>query len=136
MSHQARRRPTRLFAGLFGVGVLLGLGACAGLDQRPATTSQQQFAANWQEHSKPLLNHGPWFSPGTTAWFVPSILPRGTYRVISRNGNDARLIDGYRFEVDTNPGKEIRLLLPAGYSRVEALEEKYVIETKSARATP
>jgi hypothetical protein len=56
---------------------------------------------------------------------VPNILPRGSYRVISRRGGSVQLIDGYRFEVD-EINKEIRLLLPPVYSNVEAVEEKYV----------
>ena len=67
---------------------------------------------------------------------VPSILPRGTYQLISRDGDNARLIDGYRFEVDGTLGKEMLLLLPPASGRVEALDERYVVNPRSARAAP
>lgn len=106
----------------------LGLGACAGtgpLAHKPAVTDSQ-FAAGWQEHVHPLYNRGRGLAPGTTDWWVPTILPRGNYVVIVRNGKGAELVDGYGFDVDHNVWRDIHLMLPAGYHDVEALEEKYV----------
>ncbi|MFZ6647898.1 hypothetical protein ACO0LO_19390 [Undibacterium sp. TJN25] len=120
--------------------VLLALGACATPAQQAAapatapatgTADAAQFAADWSEHTKPLYNYGPGISPGTTSWWVPSILPRGTYRVIRRVGGQPQLVDGYKFEVDSSPMKEIRLMLPVQYSNVEALDEKYVLDSKT-----
>ncbi|MES2070082.1 MAG: hypothetical protein V4488_07020 [Pseudomonadota bacterium] len=120
-----------LCTGLLGASLLLGLGGCASPAQKAHTPmTSEQFTADWREHSKPLINQGPGLSPGTTSWRVPAILGRGYYRVIKRSGEHAELIDGYRFEVDANPGKEINLMLPAYYNNVEALNEKYVIDLK------
>ena len=133
MSTQARKRAARVSSVcLLGAALLLGVGACAGPDQKAPPASSQQFAANWQAHSTPLINRGAGIHPGTTTWMVPGTLPRGTYEVISRNGDNAKLIDGHRFEVDGDPGKEVRLLLPLGYGRVEALDEKYLVNPRAA----
>jgi hypothetical protein len=102
------------------------LGACASPEQAGPPTISPQLAAGWQEHSRPLINQGAAVSPSTTAWMVPSILARGSYRVISRRGGNVEVIDGYRFDVDGGVSKEIRLVLPSYYSGVEAVDEKYV----------
>jgi hypothetical protein len=101
------------------------LAGCASPEQAGPPTISPQLAAGWQEHTRPLINHGAAIRPGTTVWMVPNILPRGAYRVISRRGGSVEVIDGYRFDVD-EVNKEIRLLLPLAYSNVEAVEEKYV----------
>jgi len=111
--------------GLAGAALLLALGACAGPASAPPPDTR--LAADWPAHSQPLIHRGPGLKPGTTAWLVPNVLPRGSYRVISRNGDEARLIDGYRFDFDGSPGKEVRVQLPSTYGGVEALEEKYVV---------
>ncbi len=126
MSSQTRIRATRRLRHLLGASLLLTLGACASPDPSGPPTISPQLVAHWQEPSRPLINHGTGLSPGTTAWMVPSILPRGSYRVISRRGANVELINGYRFEVDGSIGKEIRLILPSNYTDVEAVDEKYV----------
>jgi len=137
MSTQAWKRTARVSSvGLLGAALLLAVGACAGPDQKASAVTSQQFAANWQAHSTPLINRGVGLRPGTTAWMVPSTLPRGSYQVISRDGDNAHLIDGYRFEADGTPGKEMHLLLPFGSGRVEALDERYVVNPRSARVAP
>lgn len=85
------------------------------------------FAEGWKESSRPLYYDGPGLSAGTTAWKVPATLPRGTYQVIQRDGDRARVVDGYRFEVDAAPFKEIKLLLPMPTNNVEALDVKYLV---------
>ena len=137
MSNQVLKRIARVSsASVLGVVLLVGVGACAGPDQKTLPATSQQFAANWQAHSTPLINRGAGLRPGTTAWMVPSTLPRGAYQVISRDGDSANLIDGYRFEVDGNPAKEVRLMLPFGYGNVEAMDERYVVNPRSARVAP
>jgi hypothetical protein len=115
-------------------GMLLAMAACSTVEG-PASEppSGLQVAADWSEHSRPLFNYGPGLSPGTTNWRVPDILPKGNYRVIRRVGGTAEVIDGYRFEIDGTPFKEIHLMLPSNYNEVEALEEKYIVEPKTAR---
>ncbi len=126
----------RISSVCLGAALSLALGACTTPVQQaaaPAATpaTAAQFAADWSEHTKPLYNYGPGITPGTTSWWVPSILPRGTYRVIRRVGGQPQLVDGYKFEVDNSPMKEIRLMLPVEYYNVEALDEKYVLDSKT-----
>ncbi|HTD05163.1 hypothetical protein [Undibacterium sp.] len=116
---------------VLAAGLLLGLVACATPQQQAAATMPiPQLAADWHQHSRPLFNHGPGLSPGTNSWWVPAILPRGTYEVIGRVDGKLELIDGYRFEIDSDFMKEIRLMIPSGYTDVEALEEKYIVNPK------
>ena len=135
ISSTSRARSTRRLAGLLAAGALLSLGACAGLAPPAPTSASPQLAADWQRHSTPLINFGAGRQPGTTAWFVPTTLPRGYYRIVSRQGDSAKVIDGYRIEIDGSPAKEVRLLLPFAYGNVEAVDERYVNLT-SARAAP
>ncbi|MES2102534.1 MAG: hypothetical protein V4634_00835 [Pseudomonadota bacterium] len=124
---------TRPFTYFAGAALLLALGACASPEQKTAAqamTGNTQFAADWSEHSKPLFNQGPGINPGTTSWRVPSILPRGYYRVIQRVNGKPVIVDGYRFEIDSNVMKEIHLMLPVTYTSVEALDEKYIVDGK------
>ena len=86
-----------------------------------------QLAEGWQAHSQPLFNQGPGYTAGTTAWKVSGLLPRGNYRLIDRRGDQARLVDGYRLEVDGQVMKDTYLFLPSGYGGVEAVEERYVL---------
>ncbi|GEM_PF-6099533 len=125
MSNPARERAARLLRGLLGAGLVLGLGACSSLDPKAAPASQP-LAADWQQHSTPLFHYGAARArPGFTTWVVPSILPRGNYRLVSRNGDQVELINGYKLEVTGSPGAEVRLLLPAQYHAVEAVEASY-----------
>ncbi|GGC67521.1 hypothetical protein [Undibacterium terreum] len=113
-----------------GAALLAALSGCAATGQKAAAPVTYQFAPDWSEHSKSLFNQGPGVSAGTTSWWVPTILPRGTYRVIQRVDGKPQVVDGYRFEIDGNVNKEIHLMLPAAYSNVEALDEKYIIDVK------
>ena len=54
------------------------------------------------------------------------VVPGRDFGLLSAAGRQLEMIDGYRFEVDGSEGKEIRLMLPAGYSGVEAVDEKFV----------
>jgi hypothetical protein len=66
-------------------------------------------------------------------WMVSGLTPRGHYRVISRQGDRAKLLDGHRFEVDSTVNKEIRIILPSGARGIEALDERYVLSQAPAK---
>ncbi|HEY1393464.1 MAG TPA: hypothetical protein VFV25_08800, partial [Methylibium sp.] len=84
MSAQTQARIARRVT-LLTLVSLLGLGACAGPAQNASSAYEQPFVAHWQEHSMPLIYHGPArHGAGYTAWMVPGILPRGSYLLISR----------------------------------------------------
>lgn len=123
----------RLAAGM----ALLALGACSAMQpsQPEAMAANPPFAPGWQEHTSPLFNLGPGPTAGTTMWMVSGLLPRGTYEVISREGDRARLLEGHRFEVDGSVNKEIRIILPFTGGRVEALDQRYVLNTAGAKTS-
>jgi len=122
---------------LLTASVLLALAGCAATAPDASSTgSATPLAAGWQQHSQPLLHFGPGPRPGTTVWYVPNVLPRGTYEVISRQGDSARLVDGYRFFFPATPGEEVRLILPIGYNALEAVDARYVASAAPPRATP
>jgi hypothetical protein len=129
MSHPSRVRTHRLIGGLLStaltVAAVVTLSGCATEASTPAVPPN--LATGWQDHSSPLFYSGPGLSPGTTSWKVSALMPRGAYRVIDRQGNQVRLVDGVRFEVDGSINKEILLMLPINYGNVEALEEQYVL---------
>lgn len=110
---------------LLAACLALGLGACAIAPPEPFPPAP--LAEGWQAHSQPLFNQGPGYTAGTTAWKVSGLLPRGNYRLIDRRGDQARLVDGYRLEVDGQVMKDTYLFLPSGYGGVEAVEERYVL---------
>lgn len=141
MSHPVFRRPTRMArltrmaAGVGLCAALLGLGACAAF-QAQELPANPPFAAGWQEHSRPLYYLGPGPTAGSTVWMVSGLTPRGSYQVISRQGDRARLVEGHRFEVDSTVNKEVRLILPSGVTGVEALDERYVLSRAPAKPAP
>jgi hypothetical protein len=124
MSMKTTQR-VRLISVVCGIVLSLVLASCAGIDQK-APMTDKQFAADWREHARPLIYHGPGIGFATTDWMVPNILPRGSYQVIERDGDTAKLVDGYRFIVDGSPEKDIHLMLSSSYVGVEALNEKYI----------
>ncbi|HJV71193.1 hypothetical protein [Ideonella sp.] len=135
MNHPILRRPARLVAGVGICAALLGLGACA-MYQPEELPANPPFAAGWQEHSRPLYNLGPGPTAGSTVWRVSGLTPRGSYQVISRQGDRAKLIEGHRFEVEGDVNKEIRLIVQSGETNLEALDERYVLSkapTKPAK---
>jgi hypothetical protein len=73
------RTPRRLHL-LLGAGLLSLLGACASPEQAGPPTISPLLAAGWEEHTRPLINHGAAIRTGNTVWMVPNILPRGSYR--------------------------------------------------------
>jgi len=111
-------------------GLAASLVACSGMGRKTTDDHETQFAVDWAEHARPLLAHDISSDPAFKDWLVPTILPRGMYRVIERKsgpaGDTATLLDGYRFEVD-GPEKEIHLRIWSTYSNLEALDEKYII---------
>ena len=122
------------------LGASLVLALAAGCATGPAASSAAgavPLAAGWQDHSRPLIPFGPGRQPGTTVWHLPTVLPPGTYEVISRSGDSVRLVDGHRFTIEAaSPEKEVRLILPFGYSGIEAVDARYVVAALPARATP
>ncbi|HEY8027077.1 MAG TPA: hypothetical protein VIF60_21230 [Burkholderiaceae bacterium] len=120
---------------VLGAGLVAGLAGCSGMERQSGADHQVQLAAGWAEHSKPLLFHGMSSEPGVNVWFVPNILPRGTYRVIERKsdatGDTAELLDGYRFEVDSSE-KDIYLRISSGDMNLVAVEEKYLVGLNGA----
>jgi len=140
MNRPLLRPMARRSAGLLAAGLMLTLGACSAL--QPAEpeqfSSNPPLAAGWQEHTSPLYNLGPGPTAGTTVWMVSALLPRGSYQVISRQGDRARVLDGHRFEVDGSVNKEIRLILPFASGSLEAVEERYVVAQAKvpAKSTP
>jgi hypothetical protein len=91
----------------------------------PANTdhiTSDQFQPGWQAHARPLINHG--HGPGasaTTVWWVPGNLPRGRYYLVNRQGDGAILIDGYAFDVTSDPERQLRIVLPQYYGAVDAV---------------
>jgi hypothetical protein len=126
---------SRLSARLCCAAILLALGACSALEpaQPEALSASPPFAPGWQEHTSPMFNLGPGPTAGSTMWMVSGLLPRGTYEVISRQGDRAQLLEGHRFEVDGSVNKEIRIILPFASGRVEALDQRYVLNQAAAR---
>lgn len=129
MSHpspaHATLPPRHLARGLLAACLAFGLGACAVAPPEPFPPAP--LAEGWQAHSQPLFNQGPGFTAGTTTWKVSGLMPRGSYRLIDRRGDQARLVDGYRLEVDGHVMKDTYLFLPSGYGGIEAVEERYVL---------
>lgn len=111
--------------------ITMGLTACATAPRDDGLSAQPPLREGWQSASHPLFLDGPGLAPATNFWRVPPLLPRGTYVVIRRDGDRAQLVSGHRFEVDSQPFKEIKLMLPLAQGSVEALDVKYL-----ASATP
>jgi hypothetical protein len=110
--------------------------SCAAIQVGGPAGSAPALAAGWQDHSRPLINHGAGPYPGTTVWYVPGNLPPGSYAVISREGDSARLVDGHAFTVDVGSAVELRLVLPMSSGRLEAVDARYVVGAPLARPTP
>jgi len=111
--------------------VTLAAGGCAsGPGDDSSIGPTVQLAPQWEEHGHALIYAGPGLSPGTTAWTVPTILPRGTYRVVSRRGDVTRMVDGQRVELDGNPMREVRVMLSFGMVDLYAVDERFVVGAK------
>lgn len=125
----------RLSTRLAAAALLLTLGACSAYQpaQTEAMSANPPFAPGWQEHTSPMFNLGPGPTAGSTVWLVSGLLPRGNYEVISRQGDRAQLLDGHQFEVDGSVYKEIRIILPFASGRVEALDQRYVLNQSAAK---
>jgi hypothetical protein len=126
---------SRLSTRLACAALLLALGACSSLEpaQSDAMSASPPFAPGWQEHTSALFNLGPGPTAGSTMWMVSGLLPRGTYEVISRQGDRARLLQGHTFEVDGAVNKEIRIILPFASGNIEALDQRYVLNQTATR---
>jgi hypothetical protein len=112
--------------------VVISLAAAAAAFAASGPITSDQFAPDWQQQARSLINRGP--LPGTpldrvgsNTWYVPSNLPRGHYFVIERHDNgSAELIDGYVFDVTSDPVRDIHLVLPLRYSDVLAIPAELV----------
>jgi hypothetical protein len=114
----------------------LALCGCVAIQPGTPAGIAPGLASGWQDHSRPLINRGAGPHPGTTVWYVPGALPPGSYEVISRDGDHARLIDGHAFTVEVGSAAELLLILPMGYGRVEAVDARYVVAAALGRPTP
>lgn len=98
-----------------------------------APITSDQFAPGWQAHARPLINMGNTHVVDRDKWYVPAILPRGEYVLVRRNGDQAEVIDGYRFTVKGNIERQYLYLMP-GSGNVEALPIEDVPALKRSRA--
>lgn len=114
---------------LLSAALALSLGACSTQPLPPPPDHSSQFSADWREHTRAMFNTGRGPS-GNIAWEVPTILGRGEYRLLSRTGNGAEVIPGQRVKIDGAINKKIYVMLPMGYSQVEVLDEKYILDPK------
>jgi len=114
----------------------LALCGCAAIQPGPPAGSAPGLVAGWQDHSRPLISRGAGPRPGTTIWYVPGVLLPGSYEVISRDGDNARLVEGHAFTVEVGSSAEQLVILPMSYSRIEAVDVRYVVAAASARPTP
>jgi hypothetical protein len=129
----AFHRRAALAAGALLVGLAAG---CATTPRDDGLSANPPLLPGWQDNARPLFYGGPGISPGTTAWTVPMTLPRGTYVVIQRDGDRARVVDGQRFEMDGAVYREIKLMLPMGQNNLEALDVKYLASAAPAKKSP
>ena len=104
------------------LGTLAALILLAAMSAVAASTpiTSAQFAPGWQERAKPLISMGHTQMVDRTKWFVPGTLPRGEYVLVQRNGDQAEVIEGYRFTVKGGISDQYLYLMP-GYGNVEAL---------------
>ena len=105
------------------LGTLTALVLLAAMSAVAASTpvTSDQFAPGWQQHARPLINMGMARVTSRDKWYVPSILPRGEYVLVRRNGDRAELIDGMRFTVKGGNVERQYLFLDPGQGDVEAL---------------
>jgi len=97
--------------------------------------TSEQFAAGWQQHVKPLINRGPGPGPAaTTIWYVPGSVPKGHYYVVNREGDGARLIDGYAVTITSDAGRRISVVLPQYYGDVQILPSSDVPDIKDVNS--
>jgi hypothetical protein len=89
-----------------------------------------RFADGWQANTKPLIFHGAGPLSGRTFWLVPATLPKGTYRVITRDeAGNPHLVDGQRFTVTSDAFRDLTLLMDNFVHAPEAIDERYVTIT-------
>ena len=117
-------------------GLLLCCASCASAENPAKPSNSQQFAAGWEQASRPLFKHGPERDAGTTQWWVSPTFPRANYVLINRNGDGVELIKDYKFSVSGAAETEILLMLPSEYNDVEALDEKFVLKGPTAGTAP
>jgi len=117
------------------LGTLTALVLLAAMSAVAASTpvTSEQFAAGWQQHARPLINVGMTRVTSRDKWYVPSLLPRGEYVLVRREGDRAELIDGARFTVRGNDFGRQYLFLDPGYRDVEALP---ISDVPALRRTP
>jgi len=120
---------TRLVLGTLAALALLAATSAAA--STPVTSDQ--FAPGWQAHAHSLIKMGMTRVADRDKWYVPGILARGDYVLIKRTGDQAELIDGYRFSVTTAFVDQYLFLTP-GQGDVQALPIEDVPALQPARA--
>ena len=133
-SLHATSHGTRLVLGTLAALALLAA-ASAAASSTPITSDQ--FAPGWQAHARSLIPMGSTRLVDRDKWYVPAILPRGNYVLVTRTGDKAELIDGYRFTVGFGNVDQYLFLTP-GYSDVQALpiDDVPALKTPPVAATP
>jgi hypothetical protein len=87
-----------------------------------------RFADDWQAHTKPLIFHGIGPNADRTLWMVPATLPKGSYRVITRDAAGVpHLVDGQRFTVTSDVFREVNLVMDNFVHAPEAIDERFVV---------
>ena len=100
------------------LGVIALLAAMSAAAAEPVTSDQ--FTPGWQSHARPLISMGFSRFGDRDRYYVPALLPRGDYVLVSRNGDKIETIDGYRFTV--RPGNvDQYIYLTPGYIDVQAV---------------
>ena len=100
-----------------------------------STITSEQFTPGWQQHVTPLINRGPGPGPSaTTLWYVPGSVPKGHYYVVNREGDGARLIDGYAVTITSDPERQIHVVLPQYYGYVELVPSSDIPNVKDVNA--
>ena len=116
-----------LIATLALIALLAAVSAAAASE--PVTSDQ--FTAGWQSHARPLINMGFSRVGDRAKYYVPAILPRGDYVLITRSGDKAEVIEGYRFTVRSGNVDQYIYLTP-GYTDVQAVPIDDVPTLKAA----
>ena len=113
-----------LLAALAAMALLVAMSAAA---SEPITSDK--FAPGWQSDAHPLYRVGVQTMTGRDKYYVPAILPRGDYVLISRNGDKAQVID-YRFTVPSGNVKQYLFVEPGIEGSVEAVPLRDVPDLK------
>ena len=116
-SLNAHPHATRFLIGTLALIALLAAMSAAAAAE-PVTSDQ--FTPGWQSHARPLINMGFSRFGDRDKYYVPALLPRGDYVLVSRSGDKVEVIDGYRVTVRSGNADQYIFLRP-GYTDVQAV---------------